>query len=154
MNGFAVMLIAYAGFFAGVLLARFAKDEVLPGMRQFRIAATALFMTVVFFLFRSLSINLLLAFLAAALSGLLYIYLLDKRHLFLVSQAILASAFFASAEKPDFMLPVASLIFLHNLPSGTIFFARTDAKLLLQLRGALLATLSFPVIAALLLLLF
>ncbi len=108
-----IILIAFLGFIAGIILAFKTKEEFKSGKKYFLISEfIILLILALIFLFKSsLSYSSLILFVAGVLTTILV-----KRIYFYFGLALFLSFLFSK----DFNLLIASLIFIYGLSEGTL----------------------------------
>ena len=105
--------IAFLGLLVGYLLTFLAKEEIKPGKKYFVILERAILIILALVLLSQVWTSP--AFIIPLIIGLLVGYFLKVRYLYL-GLALAASITLST----EFFVLVASLIFLHGLPYGSI----------------------------------
>lgn len=108
-----IALIAFSGLLVGYLLTFLAKEEIKPGRKYFLILERALLIALALVLFSQVWTTK--SFIIPLILGLVIGYFLKVRYFYL-GLALAASVTLAM----DVFVLVASLVFLHGLPYGSI----------------------------------
>ena len=108
-----IALIAFLGLLAGYLLTLLAKEEIKPGRKYFIILERAILIILALVLLSQVWTTK--TFVIPFIIGLIMGYVLRLRYLYL-GLALAASVSLSM----EFFVVVASLIFLHGLPYGSI----------------------------------
>src|SRR3989344_2439353 len=108
-----IILLAFLGFIAGIILAFLTKEEFKSGKKYFLALKfiIILILSLIFFLKSSLTYSSLIFFIAGILITILF-----KRIYFYFGLALFISFLLTQ----EFNLLTASLIFIYGLPEGTL----------------------------------
>jgi len=124
-------LLTYLGFFTGVIISNFAKEEILKGKLYLKIIRSVAFASVFYLFMSSMGLGYIAILLGLVALALSYF-----------SPDIILQAFCAIAMREAKSPETFVLVFVITLLSGAYQFM--DAKLILNIKNVLLQYLYFP----------